>query len=250
MHLSEAKVKTQLRKGLAITKNLQSNALVTTGSNFSISAGPIAPTQQFMTTYKSAHTDAHKGSDPTRRGQVVPAQLCSINLGQGHSSQHNSVQRFTYTGVSLARDLAEEKSTAARKEQIKKNNFEYGSRFHSAGDHYRTTTQKTYGHHGDACKIKAVLDPSKKKDLRANHFDVGGQTANTAYSTACRSYRPHSAMVRQAARPKLDESQKANLRASHWGTQQRSHLPRPSSAATFVTTNMVNFQWVAPRPMP
>lgn len=46
------------------------------------------------------------------------------------------------------------------------------------------------------------------------------------------------------AKPKIDQKLKDDLRASHWGPKvPNSTKARPSSAANFVTSNMLNFKW-------
>lgn len=94
-----------------------------------------------------------------------------------------------------------------------------------------------------------MLDDAKKADLRANHFKFGGNTAKVTQSVATKNFRPSSALERRDARPLLNAEVKASLRASHWGCEQKSHLPRPASQATFVTSHMMNFKWVQPRPL-
>lgn len=35
-----------------------------------------------------------------------------------------------------------------------------------------------YNHKGNAAELRAVLDGKKKEDLRINHFEIGGSSAN------------------------------------------------------------------------
>jgi hypothetical protein len=93
-------------------------------------------------------------------------------------------------------------------------------------------------------KIKATLDAEKALDLRTNHFEIGGPTANCKTSVHKSSYRPSSAQQMISARPSLDKALRNDLRASHWG-----YKPKPQRAgASFCTSHMLNFKWYQPTP--
>jgi len=61
-----------------------------------------------------------------------------------------------------------------------------------------------------------VLDQRKKDDLRNNHFEIGGRTAEVKIPTSTIQFRPGTAHQRMEARPSLNAEKKADLRASHW----------------------------------
>ena len=75
---------------------------------------------------------------------------------------------------------------------------------------------QNFNHKGDASKIRAKLDESKKEDLRRSHFDVGHQSYPLV-SLATTSFRPMTASMAT-----LNKAQKAELRASHWGVGAKS----------------------------
>ena len=60
---------------------------------------------------------------------------------------------------------------------IKGNHFDFG---HTGGNPglYCSVSMQTFNHKGDASKIRAKLDEAKMKDLRASHFEVGGESYN------------------------------------------------------------------------
>lgn len=176
----------------------------------------------------------------------MTAKITSVTLGTTSSNPYQTINKKHYTALQVKKDLDQVASTASLKEKIKRNNFEYGSRHHAQMDHFRTVTQASYKK--DTAKHeRAVLDFAKKQDLRTNHFDFGGGSAKVTESIAKKNFRPSSALERRDARPLLNASAKAELRASHWGMEQKTSLPRPASQATFVTSNMINFKWVQPR---
>ena len=78
-------------------------------------------------------------------------------------------------------------------EQIKKSNFQYGGKDLKSNSPYTTVSSATYNNKGNPLKIKSTLDTEKANDLRVNHFEIGGTTANTKTSVAKASYRPSSA---------------------------------------------------------
>lgn len=67
-------------------------------------------------------------------------------------------------------------------DQIKKSNFEYGSKHLGSMTPFTTVSHVVYNHKGDANKLKAQLDDDKKVDLRTNHFTIGGGSANIVES--------------------------------------------------------------------
>jgi len=125
-----------------------------------------------------------------------------------------------------------------------------------------------YSNKGNPLKLRAHLDQAKKDDLRANHFEIGGNTAAFKQPVSKLEFRPATAAQRTDARAALNEDKKRDLRASHW-TVGQSSTPclsaagngrnnnyasktlqpagqRPGSA--FVTSAMVNYKWIQPYP--
>lgn len=78
---------------------------------------------------------------------------------------------------------------------IKANHFEYGDprMMVNKSKHFTTMNGQTFNHKGDAMKIKANLDQKKRDDLRLNHFNIGGNSANVTKTTMEKSFRPASA---------------------------------------------------------
>lgn len=60
--------------------------------------------------------------------------------------------------------------------------------------HYLSHANLSFNNKGNAMKIKAVLDEKKKNDLRRNHFEVGGNTANFMHPMSTLQYRPGTAV--------------------------------------------------------
>ena len=94
------------------------------------------------------------------------------------------------------------------------------------------------------------LDVEKKKDLRKNHFEIGGVSANVIKSTYQNVNRPISAQERRDARQQMDKQAMARMKQPHWGAPPNNSInkSRPQSANTFVPHNMINFQWHQPTP--
>jgi hypothetical protein len=63
-------------------------------------------------------------------------------------------------------------------EEIKNNNFSTRRATLPLENHYKTISNIIYNHKGNAAEVRAVLDGKKKEDLRINHFDIGGSSAN------------------------------------------------------------------------
>ena len=87
------------------------------------------------------------------------------------------------------------------------------------------------------------MDEMRKKDLRASHFRVGGESY-PMNSIQKMSYRPMSAQV-----ARLNKDKQADLRKSHFvvGEKQTTQM---GGNTPFVTNNMINFRWVQPTPKP
>jgi hypothetical protein len=75
--------------------------------------------------------------------------------------------------------MASKKAAAALADRIKSSNFDYGSRYQDVRNRYVTTQNKTHNYQGDASKLKGALDPERAREIRINHFTIGGPTANT-----------------------------------------------------------------------
>ena len=71
-------------------------------------------------------------------------------------------------------------------------------------NHYLSESNVKFNNKGNACQLRAKLDESKKKDLRQNHFEIGGPTAAFKSTTASLQYRPLTAHQRENARPALN----------------------------------------------
>ena len=142
--------------------------------------------------------------------------------------------------------------------------------------HYLSEVNVKFNHKGNAGQLRAKLDEAKKADLRANHFEIGGPTADFKNTMSQNQFRPMTAKQRTDARPVLNQAKKSDLRASHWNVGQNStpnlglargtrntsscktmpssnpYRPmvgtgkRPETA--FVTSSMLNYKWVAPVP--
>ena len=70
--------------------------------------------------------------------------------------------------------------------------------------HYLSEANVKFNHKGNAGAIRAKLDESKKQDLRANHFEIGGPTADFKNTMAQNQFRPMTAKQRTTARPVLN----------------------------------------------
>lgn len=87
----------------------------------------------------------------------------------------------------------------------------------SSASPYATMSTMSHNHKGNASKIRGVLDEDKKKDLRTNHFTIGGSSANVSRTTQSLTYRPGSAQARADARPNLNQNLVNDLKRTHWG---------------------------------
>lgn len=116
------------------------------------------------------------------------------------------------------------------------------------------TTMSTLKHDfkGNASELKGQLDGDKKKDLRTNHFSIGGPSANVHRTVQSLSFRPMTAQAHTEAKPIVNEHQIQLNKQQHWGAPPNAGQPkckRPMSAHAgggFVTSNMINFQWYQP----
>jgi hypothetical protein len=48
---------------------------------------------------------------------------------------------------------------------------------------YSTTFNVNHNYKGNAAEIAGQLDAAKQKDLRTNHFSIGGNSANVTQTT-------------------------------------------------------------------
>ena len=110
---------------------------------------------------------------------------------------------------------------------------------------YATTTAFHHNNKGQSSEVKAKLDAEKKKDLRRNHFDIGGRSASVTITTSGLAFqRPQTAFVQR-------HNKSALMTQTNWsGNESRGQKEnlRPPSAASYVTNNMISFQWVQPQP--
>jgi hypothetical protein len=88
--------------------------------------------------------------------------------------------------------------------------------------HYLSEANLKFNLKGNANEIRAKLDEAKKQDLRRNHFEIGGPTANFKNTISNLNFRPATAQQRVECRPALNEEKKNDLRASHWTVGQPS----------------------------
>jgi hypothetical protein len=63
----------------------------------------------------------------------------------------------------------------------------------------------SHNYKGDAGQLKVKLDLEKKKDLRTNHFNIGGTSAKVVNTTNQLYLRPASALCMREARQKMDD---------------------------------------------
>lgn len=103
---------------------------------------------------------------------------------------------------------------------IKTHHFEVGSTrpktLIEKKHHYMSEANLCYANKGNPLKLRAHLDQSKKDDLRANHFEIGGNTAAFKQPVSKLQFRPATATQRVDARAALNDDKKRDLRASHW----------------------------------
>jgi hypothetical protein len=116
--------------------------------------------------------------------------------------------------------------TASNKDfirEIKANHFDTKDGFARSASalnyHYQTNNMATYCFKGNASAIAAKLEASKKDDLRRNHFEVGGTTANVLESTVNKQFRPLTAQQRGESKPALNRGLLNELCKSHWSTE-------------------------------
>lgn len=93
-----------------------------------------------------------------------------------------------------------------------------------AKKHYLSETNLSYNNKGNAAKLRSVLDAKKKADLRANHFEIGGRTADYKQPMSKLDFRPTTAKERANARTALNVEKQADLRASHWSVGSTPNL--------------------------
>lgn len=63
-------------------------------------------------------------------------------------------------------------------------------------NHYLSETKLNLNSKGNAQNVRAVLDEKKKADLRTNHFEIGGRTADFKTPMQTLQYRPGTAKQR------------------------------------------------------
>lgn len=208
-------------------------------SNFQIAYQKIDSRNHYQTTYNQISSRKPLQERTTLSQQ---AKQSSIILGHGHNN-YQSVTTSDYSKEALKQ--AEILKRNSLGDQIKKSNFQYGGKALKSDCPYTTVSSVTYNNKGNPTKIKATLDSAKANDLRTNHFDIGGPTANTKTSVAKASYRPSSAQQMLEARPQVDRALRNDLRATHWGPVSKPQKP----GANFCTSNMLNFKWYQPVPV-
>lgn len=75
---------------------------------------------------------------------------------------------------------------------------------------YTSVMQSAHDHKGDASAIKSVLDLDRKNDLRASHFEYGGD------SVKMRSTMQTSYLNQGPSNAAFNEDKKRDLRNSHF----------------------------------
>lgn len=180
---------------------------------------------------------------------AIPATKTSVKLGQRASASYRTTNASDFSAWN-AYGGAVQASNKDFIRDIKADHFstEDGRSRSAAAKHYHYTSNSrmSFNFKGDASAIAAKLDPSQKDDLRRNHFEVGGHSANVAVTTVARNYRPHSLQQRNESKPQLNRDQLNELRKSHWSTEPSKHLEtminkRPGSAKHFMTTHMQTY---------
>lgn len=66
---------------------------------------------------------------------------------------------------------------------------------------FSTTSLITHNSKGDASKLRGSLNADKQKDLKMNHFTIGGPSANVQSTMQSLTYRPVSAQAYRDAKP-------------------------------------------------
>lgn len=87
-----------------------------------------------------------------------------------------------------------------RKNAPNSNSFGLGCKQFTTQSPYQTMSSIIHNHKGDSSLVMGKLDVEKKKDLRKNHFEIGGISANVTNSTYTNVNRPISAQERRDAR--------------------------------------------------
>lgn len=140
----------------------------------------MQPCQQYATTYHdiSNRPQSAYGRQPAS----TTAKSTNVILGNGHSFQRLTMNESDFAASKLGKAESTSKNTLGA--MIKKANFTYGSSHLQSLSPYTTVSHVIYNDKGNPAKVKATLDDAKKKDLRTNHFNIGGPTANITKSVA------------------------------------------------------------------
>lgn len=161
----------------------------------------------------------------------IKAKVTSVNFGNGNPFACRSTSNATYLG---------EKGEAREAIQAgtRNSSFKFGCSTMTSLTPYATTTSFHHNHKGQSSQVMAKLDAEKKKDLRRNHFDIGGRSASVSITTSGLAFRrPQTAVVQR-------HNKSALMTQTNWsGNESRGQKAntRPPSAASFVTNNMISF---------
>lgn len=181
-HYSQSQFTTRLREGLTGGKQHQTiSAAQTCGSNFKIGTGRNR--FQYATTYNTITGQAPLHTAERARMDDVPAKRTHIMLGKAYRASYVTTHNkcFSHKGKSIQ---AIDKNFVYN---IKTNHFEYGDTtpqtFQQLKQHYTSQSNLMYNNKGNPNTVRSVLDQAKKDDLRANHFTIGGNSANSRGTT-------------------------------------------------------------------
>lgn len=100
-----------------------------------------------------------------------------MNLGEGHTGALRSTSIVEYGQKRYSHDLRAENVQSAL---TRKASFQYGCTNMRSMAPFSTTSTVNHNFKGDASQLRGRLDAEKCKDLRTNHFSIGGPSANVS----------------------------------------------------------------------
>ena len=174
-------------------------------TNFKIGTS-LDPHKQYTSSYcQSTRSANHYGRQKLEVGEVK-AKLTSVHLGKGNEYGFitNNQRNFSAKN-SLKSIVPPNKDFIA---SIKSHHFDVGPNkprdAYEMRGAYTSEAKLKYSMKGNAAELRSKLDEAKKADLRTNHFQIGGTTANFKNTTAGLVYRPVSQKLREHCRPSLN----------------------------------------------